>query len=146
MIRCEVGLDVARSPSEVFAFVDDVGQAPRWLSRCQSIEQTSPLPKRVGTTLRYTYKEGAGPGVMEGAVTAYEKDRTLAMHYDDRMFGVDVSFRFAPQGTGTHIDHAVAITPKALMAKLMAPLIRGATRKQITGDTAMLKRLLESRS
>jgi len=145
MIRCDIALDVARPPAEVFAFVDDVSQAPRWLSRCQSIEQTSPPPKGVGTTLRYTYKQGAGPGVMDGTVTGYERDRTLAMHYTDRMFEVEVSFRFSPQSAGTHIDHAVTITPRAFMAKLMGPMIRGATRKQLAADTVTLKRLLESR-
>lgn len=141
MIRCEIRLDVARAPSEVFAFVDDVSKAPRWLSRCASIEQTSPPPKGVGSTLRYTYR--GGPGTMEGTVTAYQKDRDLAMRYQDRMFDVDVAFRFQPQGTGTTIEHSVAIEPKGFVVKLMSPMIRAATRKQIAHDTAMLKRLLE---
>lgn len=58
----------------------------------------------------------------------------------------EVSFRLTPQGAGTHIDHAVAITPRAFMAKLMTPMIRGATGRQLAADTATLKRLLESRS
>ena len=77
MIRCEVGLDVARSPSEVFAFVDDVSQAPRWLSRCKSIEQTSPPPKRVGSTLRYAYKEGGGAGTMDELRADLRPDSSL---------------------------------------------------------------------
>ena len=144
MIRCEIGLDVARTPSDVFAFVDDTTKAPLWLSRCVGIEQTSPPPKRVGTALHYSYKEGGRAGTMVGAVTAYEKDRQLTMRYEDRMFDVEVGFRFEPTGSGTRIAHAIEITPKAFMARLMAPMIRGATQKQIAQDTATLKRLLES--
>ena len=144
MIRCEIGLDVARPGAEVFAFVDDVAKAPLWLSRCARLEQSSPLPKRVGSTLRYTYREGAGSGGMDGAVTEYQPGRRLVMRFTDKMFDVEVGFDFAPAGAGTRIEHAVTITPKPLMARLMAPLIRGATQKQIAQDSARLKRLLES--
>ena len=144
MIRCERAIDVARPPSDVFAFVDDVSRAPHWLSRCASLEQTSPGPKGVGATLRYVYREGGGSGTMEGTVTECEKDRTLMMHYSDRMFDVEVGFRFAPQGSGTRLEHAVSISPRAFMMKLMAPMIRGATKKQLDQDMATLKRLLEA--
>jgi ribosome-associated toxin RatA of RatAB toxin-antitoxin module len=146
MIRCEIQLEVDRPPSVAFAFVDDVTRAPLWLSRCAAIEQTSPPPKRVGTTLHYTYKEGTGPKAMDGTVTAYEKDRVLTMRFADPMFDVEVGFRFEPAGAGTRIDHAVTITPKSGMMKIMAPMIRMATRKQIAQDTARLKQLLESGS
>jgi len=146
MIHCEIQLDVARPPAEVFAFVDDVSRAPQWLSRCAAIEQTSPPPKRVGSTLHYTYREGTGSGTMDGTVTAYDKDRRLTMHFIDRTFEVEVGFRFEPAGAGTRIAHAVTITPKTGMMKLMAPMIRGATRKQIAQDAARLKQLLEAAS
>ena len=144
MIRCEIGLEVARARSDVFAFVDDTKKAPLWLSRGVGIEQTSPPPKRAGTTLRYAYKEGGRAGTMEGAVTAYEKDRQLTMRYTDRMFDLEVGFRFETSAVGTRVDHAIELTPKPFMARLMAPVIRGASRKQIAHDTAALKRLLES--
>ena len=144
MIHCEIGLEVARPCPEVFAFVDDVTKAPLWLSRCARLEQSSPPPKQVGSTLRYRYKEGAGSAGMDGTVTEYEPERRLAMCFTDRMFDVEVAFRFAPAGAGTRIEHAVTITPKPLMARLMAPMIRGATQKQIAHDTARLKELLES--
>jgi DNA-binding XRE family transcriptional regulator len=36
-------------------FLDDLGKAPEWLRQCLEIRQTSPPPKRVGTTLLYKY-------------------------------------------------------------------------------------------
>ena len=142
MIRCEVMLEVGRPPADVFAFVDDIGKAPQWLGRCVEIQQTSPPPKRVGTTLRYFYKEGGRRGEMDGVVTEYEKDKRLAMSYSDKMFDVAVAFRFEPSGFGTKVQHNVEITPKAFVAKLMSPMIGAATRKQVERDTAKLKGLL----
>src|SRR5439155_14277393 len=108
MLRCAVTLDVSRPPSEVFAFLDDISKPPRWLSRCTGIEQLSPGPKGVGTTLRYSYKDPARTGTMDGVVSAYERDRRLEMKYQDAMLDVEVAFRLEPSGSGTRLEHAVA--------------------------------------
>jgi uncharacterized protein YndB with AHSA1/START domain len=144
MIRCEVTLDVARPVGEVFAFVDDVRNTPRWLGRCAGLVQTSTGEKGVGTTLQYTFREGARTGTMQGSVTAYERDRKLEMQYADAMFDVGVTFAFEPLGTGTRIAHAVEIQPKGLVGKLMTPIIRSATRQQIDRDTHKLRELLQA--
>jgi carbon monoxide dehydrogenase subunit G len=144
MIRCAVTLDVARPVGEVFAFVDDVRNAPRWLGRCAGLVQTSTGEKGVGTTLQYTFREGAGTGTMRGAVAEYERDRRLAMRFTDTMFDVGVSFAFEPLGTGTRIAHAVEIRPKGFVGKLMTPIIRSATRQQIDRDTHKLRELLQA--
>ena len=82
MIRCEVRFEIARNPEAVFAFVDDVRNAPRWLGRCKDLQPTSPPPKGVGSTLRYFYTDPGGhQGEMEGVVTEYEKHRRLAMKF-----------------------------------------------------------------
>lgn len=143
MIRCEVTLDVARPPSEVFAFVDDDSQCPRWLSRCAELKMTSPPPKRPGSTLHYRYREGGPTGAMHGVVRAWERDKRLEMGFTDKMFEVEITFAFEPAGAGTRIHHTVAISPKPVMAKLMSPMIRKMTEKQLAHDTATLKQLLE---
>jgi len=144
MIRCEVRFDVARKPGDVFAFVDEVRNVPKWLGRCIDLQQTSAPPKRVGSTLRYFYRDPGGhQGEMAGVVTEYEKDRRLTMRFTDPSMAVIVAFRFEPKESGTAVDHAVEITPKTLLTKLMSPLIRGATRRQIEQDTAKLKVLVE---
>lgn len=144
MIRAGVQLDIARPAGEVFAYIDDIGRAPEWLSQCAEITQTTAGPKGVGTGLRYRYREG-GPrqGTMDGEVIAYEPGRTLGMRFTDAMFDLEIGFDVTPAAAGAHVDHHVEIEPKG-MAKLMAPMIRGAVQKQIEQDTATLKQRLES--
>ena len=125
MIRCEVRFEIARRPAEVFAFVDDVHNASRWLGRCTDLQQTSAPPKGVGTTLRYFYKDPGGhTGEMAGVVTDYERDKRLAMRMTDRTLRVGIFFRFASKGSGTEIDHTVEITPRTFLMRLMSPMIR----------------------
>jgi carbon monoxide dehydrogenase subunit G len=142
MIRCEASVEVDSPPDAAFAFLDNPANAPKWQGLCGALELTSRGAKRVGTPLRYTYRQGSHEGVMDGAITEYEPGKRLGMRFEDKMFGVDVSIRIAPSGKGSRIDQTVDITPRSFAAKLMAPLIRGAAKKQAEEDTAKLKRLL----
>lgn len=144
MIHCEVTVHVPRPPSAVFALVDDVTRMPSWLGMCVELRQTSAGPRQVGAALLYQYRQGGRVSQMEGVVTEREQDRKLGMTFHDRHFEVAVRFRFEPSGAGTQIQHVVEITPKSFVARLMSPLIRGATQKQIAKDTAKLVEVLGS--
>jgi len=143
MIKSESSIEIAKPVDEVFRFVDDTSQAPRWLQECVEVTQTSPGPKAVGSRLHYVYQQGGRRGEMDGEVTAYERDRHLAMRYDDKVFGVEIDFRFAPAAGGTQVTHVCAIAIKNPVAKLMTPMIRGANEKQVVANLARLKQLLE---
>ena len=144
MIRCDLTFEIARPLPEVFAYVDDVRNAPKWLGRCRGLEQTSSGPKGVGSTLRYQYFENRRDGEMTGMVSEYEVNRRLVMKYSDAMFDVEVGFGFESASPGTRIAHTVRIEPRNLMFKLMQPMIEVATKKQLATDTAKLKQLLET--
>jgi hypothetical protein len=66
------------------------------------------------------------------------------MKYDDKMMDVVVDFRMAPAAGGTQLTHAIAITPKTLVAKLFSPFIKRRLPKQTTTAMEKLKVLLES--
>jgi len=134
----ETSIDVARAPEEVFAFLDDLRNTPTWNARCVRIEQTSPGERAVGAELHYVYREGRREGEMRGVVTTYERDRALVMTFTDRVLEVVVGFRLEPRGTGTHVVHQVTITPRTLAMRLMSPLIRVASRRQVADETARL--------
>jgi uncharacterized protein YndB with AHSA1/START domain len=145
MIRCDATVDVDRPPDDVFAFIDDVTKTPRWVVRCAALELTSPPPKGVGATLRYTYKERSRTGVMDGVVTEHEPGRRLVMKFVDKNFEVALAFRLDRAGRGTRVEHAIEIWPRSLPAKLMTPFVRGVTQQQIERDLAQLKESLSDR-
>ena len=47
-----------------------------------------------------------------------------------------------PSAAGTRLHHTCEIAPKSFLAKLMSPMVRKATQKQIKRDTAKLVVLL----
>ena len=141
-------IDLPQPPQEVFATLADVSQTPRWLARCTGIERLSPGPLEVGSKLRYTYKEGGRSGVMDGQVTERVDGRALGFAYDDRMMHVTVRFALEPSAVhsgGTRLTHSIGITPKTLMAKLFAPMIRKGLPRQTTEAMESLRSLLARR-
>jgi carbon monoxide dehydrogenase subunit G len=146
VIRAEASIDVSRTEAEVFAVLDDFDRMPRWLAMCAKLEQTSPPPRRVGSTLRYAYKEGGRVKLIDGSVTAYEPGRRLAMAFADTAFKIAVSFEIATTGAATRLTHTVEIEPLSLPMKLLTPVIRAATQRQLAKDTETLKTLLSARA
>ena len=134
---------IAAPPETVFAILDDTSRTPEWLSRCTGIDKLTDGPNRVGTQLRYHYKDAGRAGSMEGEIIAHEPGRHLAMRYLDRMMDVTVDFRTAPQGTGTALTHETAIAPKGL-GKVFTPMIKRSLPKQTLDAMAKLKAIAES--
>ena len=143
MIECAIDFQVAKAPGEVFAYVDDMSKTPLWNERCVEVRQTSPGPRQVGSKLLYKYREPGRQRQMDGEVTAYEKDRRIAMKYSDKLMDVAIEFAFDAAENGTRVHHRIEIHPKSLLTKLMTPIIRSATRKQTDGSTRKIKELLE---
>jgi uncharacterized protein YndB with AHSA1/START domain len=143
-IHFEHTLDVAADPDRTFSLLDDVTQTPRWLSRCTGIEKLTPGPLAVGSQLRYAYKDGGRKGTMNGEITARSPGERLTYHYTDKMMEVVVDFRVARAQTGARLTHAIAITPKTFMGKLVAPLIRRGLPKQTVSAMEKLRDLLKT--
>jgi hypothetical protein len=145
MIEHAVNLSIGRPATDVFGFLEEVGNAPKWLGRCVELKKTGGAATGVGTKLSYAYKDGSRSGTMDGQITEYQPHERLAFLYSDKMMEVAVGFRLSSSGQDTQVDHWVRITPKNFLMKLMSPMIRAATKKQMATDTAKLKALLEER-
>ena len=142
-ISCQHSVDVAQPPERVFAILDDPTRTPEWLDRCTGIEVLTPGEHAVGTKLRYSYRDGGRSGRMDGEVTARVPNERLTMRYGDKMMDVTVDFRVAGQGGGSRLTHQIDISPRTVMAKLFAPMIRKQLPKQTIAAMEKLKALAE---
>ena len=140
MIKNESSVEIHKPVSEVFAFVENFSQAPRWLTGC--IELRREGEARSGAQMHYKYKQGAGAKAMDGVLATYERDRRLTLTFADKMFEIVVDFAFSPTAAGTRVDHSIAIEPKRFFAKLMAPLLRAGNRKQVEQNLSRLSEIL----
>lgn len=143
MVTCETRIEIARSPSQVFAFLCDWSAYPRWLRHCVMLQQTSPGLPAAGATLRYHYSEAGREGVMEGRVAEMTPDARLVLAFDDPAMGVEITLALAGHGAGTVLTETLRAEPRAWAMKLAQGMIRAATQKQIEQDVATLRQVLE---
>ena len=94
--------------------------------------------------LRYAYREGSYTGVMEGEIVARVPGERLTCSYRDKLLAVTVDFRMTRIATGTRLTHAIEIVPQTLLARLMAPIIRGHLPGQTTVALERLKSAIEA--
>ena len=142
-INYEYSVEVNSSPAQAFAVLDDLARTPAWLSVCVSLEKLIPGPNKVGDKLKYTFKQGNRPEVMDGEIIARIPSERLTYRFDDKKFQVVIDFNISPTSAGAKMTHEITITPKSLVAKLMTPLIRLGVPKQTKDAMHALKTILD---
>lgn len=143
-IEFEHAIEIACPPERVFAMLDDVSLAPRWISSCTAMEKSTPGPNEVGSLLRFTYQETTHSGVMEGETTARVPNERLAFRYADNLMQVAADFRLSPTPTGTRLIHKIELTPQTFFVRMLSSLIGSRLRPQTIAGLERLRAILEA--
>jgi uncharacterized protein YndB with AHSA1/START domain len=145
MINVAAQTTIACPPARVFAILDDFTRASEWNERCVAIEQVNPGERAPGTKLvyRYRFREHGREGAISGEISDYRRDAALAMHYADHAFDIRVRFELVAHDGGTKLVHEANIELKTFVVKLMAPLLRGAARRQTEAIVERLRAIAE---
>ena len=135
---------IARPAGEVFAFLAEFENVPRWNYAIEQTRKVSPGPVRVGTAYRQTR---AIPRRSEEGfeVTVFEPPGRLAIHGQIGPFQATISYHLEPAGAATTIVNTVQLTASPvtrLVAPLAAPGIKGAVAQNLDA----LKLILERRA
>jgi len=145
----ERSVQIRRSPAEIYAFLAEVENHPRFVESVVSMRALAPGPLQVGTPLEVVR---ALPGIHVGRMTARYEGIALGR---DRRFGFTGAlgplrgtgeYLIEPDGgTGARVTIRVGATTSAGFA-IIGPLIRRFLEHDASGNVASLKRLLESES
>ena len=143
MISTRGTVTIARPAAEVFAFIADIRNDPRW--------HTDVLEARLieGTTVDRgsTFEIRTKPvmGVSAGTVTVSEYDPPSGIVFDVRMGKLDptTTFTVVPDGQGCRVTRRIDMVPLGLM-RVMAPFMGRMMRNRNAGFLANLRRVLES--
>jgi uncharacterized protein YndB with AHSA1/START domain len=134
---------INRPVEEVFDFVADERNEPRYNPRLLRVEKLSPGPVGLGSRFRAEMRMRPRPMEMTTEFTGYERPRRLAS--TTRMSRMDIrgTLSFDPVPGGTRMRWSWELEPHGLL-KLMTPL---ATPIGARGERAIwtsLKRFLEA--
>jgi uncharacterized protein YndB with AHSA1/START domain len=143
MITTRVTVRIGRPVDEVFAFVTDPANFPRWAgSLVTAARQTSPGPMRAGATFHQTNKFLIRRFQTDFVVTAYEPPRRFEYKSTAGPIQFAGHYTFTSDGDGTRFT-SVDDTQLSGLLKLLAPLLQPLAQHQIETNLGNIKRILE---
>ena len=96
---------IERAPDQVFAVLDDLSAAPRWMPAIKRIQVLTPgTPMGVGFQWRETRRIlGVIPMSFTINVTQHERPRVWSIGFTDGKVQTRATFELAPAGRGTRV-------------------------------------------
>jgi uncharacterized protein YndB with AHSA1/START domain len=132
---------IARPARDVFEFVTDVRNDPKW--HTDVLEANTAGAVGEGTVFNTTFKPFMGKSEGTMTVAEYAPPNRAVLKGRLGKMAPTITYTFEADGPGTKFTRTVDISPPGLM-RLMAPLMKGMMQKQNAGFLANLKRALEA--
>lgn len=143
MVRVEVNTNISQPVHDVFEFVRQESNLPKWDEELIKIIKTSDGDFGMGTKLHLDIKPIMGVTEGTGEVVGYEPDKKIEFQFEMGKVKPHVWHLTEPQGAGTKFTRVVEIQPKGFM-KLMTPMMARKIYKYNVDILAKLKSLLEA--
>jgi carbon monoxide dehydrogenase subunit G len=142
MINIDLSMLVEKPINDVFAFISNLNNMPKWNTTVMGVEQITPGEVGVGTKFK-------GAGEMMGRrtegeiqVTVYEPDTKFGVQMNAEPMQVNMTVSFKTVDTGTNINLNAQGNPSGFF-KLAEPLMAGRVKAMMEENLARLKSQLE---
>ena len=136
-------IEIARSPEDVFAYIDDLSRHGEWQDSILSTKVETEGPTRVGTRVTDTRKVPGGPRPVTYEVTEHDPPRKASFKGISGPIRPIGTMTVEPSGNGSRVTIQLELVGHGL-GKLMAPFAMMQARKQVPQDQLKLKQRLES--
>jgi uncharacterized protein YndB with AHSA1/START domain len=143
MQRFENTVTIARPADEVFAFLADLRNIPKWNYAIARTVQTSAGPAAVGATYRQT-RTIPRRGEESLEITVFEPPTRLAVQGQIGPFQATTSYLLDPVADGTRLTNTVELEPASVLLRPLGPLAVPRVKAAVASNLATLKELLES--
>ena len=129
---------------EVFAFLADFENVPRWNYAIGETTKISEGPVGVGTAYRQV--RGIPRRAEESfEVTSFEPNRRLAIKGTLGPFASELQYRLEPVGGGTRVTNEVGLKPRGILG-IVGQVAASRVKEAVAENLGELKRLLEARA
>ena len=141
--RVEGEIVIHRPVEEVFDFVADERNEPRYNPRMLHVEQTSARPVGLGARFSAEMRSTVRTVRMTIENTGYERPRRLAVRTHLSNTDIEGNLRFEPLADGTRMRWRWDLEPRRVL-RLMTPLTIRMGQRQEQAIWSSLKRALEA--
>ena len=145
-MRIEQTFTVGASPEEVFDYMTDPANLPRWQTTKTSVEQLTSGPPGPGTRFREWTKPPGGKQFEQVVeYTEFDRPRRFTVHIVEGPHPVDGTWSLESSGDGTRVTFVAAGEMRGVMG-LLGPLTKRLVQRQFAGYHDQLRRNLEGES
>jgi uncharacterized membrane protein len=139
-------VEIAKSPQEVFAYLDDLSRHGEWQGQIESVEVLTEGPTRVGTRAVDTRRVPGGRQKITYEITEHDPPRRAAFRGLNGPIRPRGSVTVEPldDGTRSRLTLELHLDGHGIVGKLLAPIARRDARKRVPEDQVRLKERLES--
>jgi uncharacterized protein YndB with AHSA1/START domain len=138
----QVKVLIDRPIGEVFAFVSDARNRPRWDESVGTEELTSPEPVAVGSTVRTRFRSMGKDYEYTWEITEHAPPTRQTIESTSGPFPTVLAWRLADQDGGTLVEFSLTGRPGGLM-RILQPLVARGAQANLDRAFPRLKRLLE---
>ena len=145
MTRIVQSIEIARSPEDVFAYLDDLERHGEWQSQIVSSRRETEGATRVGSRATDVRKVPGGKQAITYEVTEHDPPRRVVFNGVNGPVRPVGSVTVEPAGEGrSKVTLELELRGHGPLGLLLAPLARSQARKQVPLDQQKLKERLES--
>ena len=131
---------IRRTVEDVFDYLADPRNEPRWLPGAKSVTMTSGGEPRRGSAFVGEYERA---GRIELQIVEFERPSRVTFRAHSRIVRFDDAVQLAPVDGGTRLQAQMTAEPQGLM-RLVGPLMGRTLRKQFASNWEHLRRALEA--
>jgi hypothetical protein len=133
---------IQRPAEEVFAFLADFENIPKWNYAIEETHKASAGPAGVGTRYRQT-RSIPSRSTEDFEVTVFEPASRLAIHGQIGPFQATISYELEARAGATRLINNVELDPSRAMLRLAAPLATPKIKAAVAQNLAKLRLVLE---
>jgi carbon monoxide dehydrogenase subunit G len=127
---------------DVFDYVSDPRNEPKWLPGATAVEMTSEGPVGLGSTFVGHYSRA---GRVELTLVEFERPRKVTFRAHSKIVDFDDAVELSENDTGTRLEARMLATPRGLM-RLFGPVMARTLRRQFAANWDHLRHTMETSS
>jgi len=143
MITVETTVQIERPSDEVFAYISNFENNPKWQSGQLEAKFSTEEPLRLGSTYDQVAKFLGRRIVSTFEVLEYEPNRKVKAASTSGSFPITFTRLVEPNGEGTEVT-AIIEGDASGFFKLAEPLLKSMVQKSVDSDYQNLKRIMEN--
>jgi carbon monoxide dehydrogenase subunit G len=142
-MELRTSLVIERPVGEVFGFLSNRENDPKWETQTVEVHKTSQGPIGAGTTWQQVTQILGQRLVGQIVFAEYEENRKITTKSQSGSIPVDARMVFQPIETGTRLDVTIQVELGGILG-LAEPLVARTLKRQLESSFANLKKLLEA--